>query len=328
MSAPSFQAVTAAARTLRGHAIETPLLRAPEIDAAVGGVVLIKAECLQRTGSFKFRGAFNTIAQLPEAERQRGVLAWSSGNHAQAVAAAAAQFGIPSVIVMPADAPAIKIANTRALGGEVVLYDRLTESREEIGTRLAAERGLCLVKPYDDARIVAGQGTVGLEAAQQAAAMGLRPDQAITPASGGGLVAGTALGLHGLFPDCAVWAAEPEGFDDLRLSLAAGRPVPHAGTAQTLCDALQAQEPGAIPFAVHRTHLAGAVAVSDADVLRTMRTAFDRLKIVLEAGGAIALAALLTGALPARDRVTIVVASGGNVDPATFEKALRADPFA
>lgn len=321
---PTRQDIEAAAGRLSGHAVETPLVWSPEIDGRVGGRVLIKPECLQRTGSFKFRGAFNTIAQLTENERRNGVLAWSSGNHAQAVAAAAAHFGIPAVIVMPADAPAIKISNTRALGGEVVLYDRHSESREAIGARLAAERRLAVIKPYDDPRIIAGQGTAGLEAARQAEALGLSLDQAVAPASGGGLVAGVALAVRGVFPDCAVWAAEPAGYDDLRMSLEAGRSVRHAATQPTLCDALMAPEPGAIPFAVHLRQLTGAVAVSDAQVLFAMRLAFETLKIVLEPGGAAGLAAVLCGAIPAAGKVTLVIASGGNVDPATFIKALKA----
>lgn len=329
---PGLDDVNAAARRLEGHAIRTPLLWAPEIDAVAGGRVLIKAECLQRTGSFKFRGAFNAIAQLPDDARRRGVLAWSSGNHAQAVAAAAAHFGCRAVIVMPADAPAVKIANTRALGGEVVLYDRATQSREAIGMALAAERGLDLIKPYDDGRIIAGQGTAGLEAVEQAAQMGLEIGLAIAPASGGGLVAGTALAVRGANPTADIWAAEPAGFDDLRLSLEAGRPTavpPPAGPAPnaTLCDALMATMPGDIPFALHRRMLAGSVAVDDTMILGAMRTAFDRLKIVLEPGGGAALAAVLAGAVPTRDRVTLVVASGGNVDVATFRQALDAPPL-
>lgn len=328
LPAPTFADIEAAAARLAGHAVVTPLLSSPEIDAAVGGRVLVKAECLQRTGSFKFRGAFNTIAQLPEKERRQGVLAWSSGNHAQAVAAAARHFGIPAVIIMPADAPAVKIANTRALGGEVILYDRRTESREAIGGKLAAERGLAVVRPYDDSRIIAGQGTAGLEAARQAEALGVCVDQAVVPASGGGLVAGVALGVHGVFPGCAVWAAEPQGFDDLRRSIEAGSPVPHESSGSTLCDALLATQPGDIPFAVHRDHLMGGVAMDDGAVLSAMRTAFDRLKIVLEPGGAIALAAILSGAVPGHGRVSLVIASGGNVDPATYRSALAATPFA
>lgn len=229
---------------------------------------------------------------------------------------------------MPADAPGVKIANTRALGGEVILYDRRTESRESIGLALATERGLTVVRPYDDSRIIAGQGTAGLEAARQAEALGLRVDQAVVPASGGGLIAGVALGVHGIFPDCTVWSAEPNGFDDLRLSLDAGRPVPHHGAGSTLCDALLAAQPGDIPFAVHRDHLTGGVALDDSAVLSAMRTAFDRLKIVLEPGGAIALAAMLSGAVPGRARVTLVIASGGNVDPTTCIRALNAPPLA
>lgn len=325
---PTAADVEAAATRLQGQAVEAPLLSSPAIDAAVGGRVLIKAECLQHTGSFKFRGAFNAIAQLSERERMNGVLAWSSGNHAQAVAAAAQQFGCPAVIVMPNDAPAIKVANTRALGAEVVLYDRTRDVREEIGTRLAAERGLTIVKPYDDARIVAGQGTAGLEAARQAAAAGVTLDQAVVPVSGGGLIAGVALGLHALFPRCVVRGAEPEGFDDLRRSLEAGERVSNTGIGGSLCDALLAPTPGAIPFAIHRRHVQGSVAVPDDDTLRAMRTAFDRLKIVLEPGGAIALAAVLTGRVAARGHTTLVVASGGNVDPSMFARALAVEPLA
>ncbi len=321
-SDPSIDDIRAASRRLDGRAVLTPLLESPLLNARLGGRLLVKAETLQRTGSFKFRGAYNTLAQLDAAQRRGGVVAYSSGNHAQGVAAAAQLLGMPAVIVMPADAPAIKVANTSGYGAEVVLYDRYRESREEIGRRIAAERDAVLVAPFDDPRVIAGQGTAGLEIAAQARALGARLDAVIIPCSGGGLAAGSALALAAECPGVAVYAAEPEGFDDTRRSLAAGERVANDPGARSICDALLVAMPGELTFPINRRLLAGGFAVSDDEVFAAMATAFGELKLVVEPGGAAALAAALSGKIDVKRRNVAVIASGGNVDPATFARAL------
>ncbi|MGO8919090.1 MAG: threonine/serine dehydratase [Stellaceae bacterium] len=319
---PGIADLRAAAGRLAGRAVLTPLLEAPLLSARLGLRLLVKAETLQRTGSFKFRGAMNALLQLDERQRRAGVVAYSSGNHAQGVAAAAQLLGIPAIIVMPADAPAIKVANTRGYGAEVVLYDRWGESREAIGARLAAERGASLVPPYDDACVIAGQGTVGLEIAAQAAALGATLDALVVPASGGGLVAGCALALAADSPGTRIYSAEPEAADDLRRSLAAGERLANDPASRSICDALLAPMPGEITFAIHRRLLAGGLAASDAEILHAMAIAFAELKLVVEPGGAAALAAVLAGRLDAKGKTVAVVASGGNVDRETFARAL------
>jgi len=304
--------------------VRTPLIESPVVNARLGGRLLVKPECLQRTGSFKFRGAFNAIVQLDETKRRAGVVAYSSGNHAQGVAAAAQLLGIPATIVMPADAPAIKLANTRGYGAEVVLYDRRRESRESIAQRVAAERGASLIPPYDDVRVIAGQGTVGLELAQQAEALGVSLEAVVVPAGGGGLLAGTATAVAALSPGTKLYSAEPAAFDDHRRSLAAGRRIENEPTARSICDALQAPQPGEITFAINRRLLAGGLAVSDDEVRDAMRVAFADYKLVIEPGGAAALAAVLSGKLDVSGKAVAVVASGGNVDAGTFAEALRA----
>lgn len=314
--------IAAAAGRIAGQAVVTPLLASNVLDERVGGRVLLKAECLQRTGSFKFRGAFNRLSMIPEGEREGGVVACSSGNHAQGVAAAAAILGMPAVIVMPKDAPAVKIARTRALGAEVVLYDRLTEDREAIARAIAADRRATFVHPYDDTGVMAGQGTVGLEAAAECRRLGIVPDLAMAPASGGGLVAGVSTALGEAFPGVAVYAVEPEGFDDHVRSLAAGERLTNERLGGSLCDALLSNSPGEKTFPVNRRTLAGAVAVSDAEALAAVAFAFRELKLVLEPGGAVALAALLTGRIDGRGKTSVVVLSGGNVDEAVLARAL------
>jgi threonine dehydratase len=317
--------IEGAARRLAGHAVATPLLQSPLLDARIGGRLLIKAECLQRTGSFKFRGAFFRLSLLDAAERRCGVVAYSSGNHAQAVAAAAKQLGIAATIVMPADAPAPKMAATRAWGAEVVTYDRYRENREAIGAKLARERGATLVPPYDDPLIVTGQGTLGLELADQAAALNARLDAALVPCGGGGLIAGTATALTARLPGIVIHAVEPVGFDDTARSLAAGERLanpPLSSQASSFCDALLAPTPGAVTFPINRRLLAGGLAVSDVEVAQAMAVAFSEFKIVIEPGGAVALAAALTGKLDCRGKTVAVVCSGGNVDAALFSAAI------
>jgi len=321
MPMPDRAAIEAAAQRLRGQIVVTPLLASPMLDARVGRRVLVKAENLQRTGSFKFRGALNTLLSLDAAARNHGVVAFSSGNHAQGVAAAAQQLGIPATIVMPADAPAIKAANTRAYGATVVAYDRHRESREAIAERIAREQQAALIPPFDDPRVIAGQATVGLEIARQAAELGCTPDAIVAPCSGGGLVGGIALALAGARPAIRVYAAEPAGFDDMRRSLAAGHRVANGSAEPSICDCLLAPMPGVLPFAISQRHLAGSLTVSDDDIRRAMAVAFADLKLVLEPGGAAALAAVLADKLDDAKCIA-VVASGGNVDREMFESAL------
>jgi threonine dehydratase len=277
---------------------------------------------LQRPGTFKFRGAYNRLSRLTDAERKHGVVAFSSGNHAQGVAAAAGLVGCPAVIVMPSDAPVIKVESTRALGAEVVFYDRFTESREAIAERIAGERGAVVVPSYDDPFIIAGQGTAGLEAARQLEAAGVRADVLLCPVSGGGLLAGIGLAFEALSPHTRLYSVEPEGFDDHARSLKAGERVENAAGGRSLCDALLASTPGEITFAINGRRLAGGVAVSDAEALAAMAFAFRHLKLVIEPGGATALAALLCGRVKLDGGVAVVIASGGNVDPAVYVRAI------
>jgi len=313
----SIAMIEAAAERLAGHARRTPLLSSPFLDEIAGRPVFVKAECLQHTGSFKFRGAFNAISALaPD-----GVIAFSSGNHAQGVALSARMKGIPSVIIMPSDAPVIKIDNTRALGAEVILYDREGEDRDEIGARLSAERGLTLIKPFDMAEVIAGQGTTGLEIAEQAAEAGISQAQVIVPCGGGGLSAGVALALEARAPQMRLHPAEPEGFDDVARSLMAGAIQRNNRQSGSICDAIITPQPGDLTWpALHRLAGPGQV-VSEGEALRAMALAFDRLRIVVEPGGAVALAAALFR--PGEGPV-IAVASGGNVDRAMMVRALGA----
>lgn len=321
--APSFADIMAAAARLKDQAVRTPLLESPALNQRVGGRVLIKPETLQRTGSFKFRGAYNRISQIPEGERAAGVVAYSSGNHAQGVAAAAALLGLPATIVMPRDAPAMKVDNTRGYGAEVVLYDRSSESRETRAMEIAAQTGATVVRPYDDPWIVAGQGTCGLEIAQQANERGAALDALLVCCGGGGLVSGCALALAELSPRTEVYSVEPEGFDDTARSLAGGSRVANAPGAASFCDALLSPTPGELTFSVNRRLLAGGLAVSDAEVAAAMAFAYRTLKLVIEPGGAVALAAVLAGRYDARGKTVAVTLSGGNVDPALYGKVLE-----
>lgn len=311
-----------AAARLNGQAVRTPLLESVRLNDRLGGRLLIKPECLQRTGSFKFRGAYNTLSAMDPGIRARGVIAYSSGNHAQGVALSARMFGAPATIIMPTDAPALKKRNTAEYGAEVVLYDRFGENREELGERLMAERGLTLVKPYDQESVIAGQGTVGLEIAEQCAEQGLTPDLALCPAGGGGLISGLSLALKDAWPDIAVHPSEPEGFDDWRRSLAGGERVAVDPAARSICDAILTPTPGEITFDIGRRTLSEGVAVTDDEALRAMLDAFLELKIVAEPGGAVALAAVLSGRVDLAGRTAVAVVSGGNVDPAVFRRAL------
>jgi threonine dehydratase len=319
---PDFDDVRAAAARLAGHAQRTPLLAGTPLDERTGGRILLKLETLQHTGSFKFRGAYNRLSQLDAAQRKVGVVAFSSGNHAQGVAYAARLLGVPATIVMPTDAPRVKLQNTLALGAQVITYDRLRESREEIAARLARERGAVLVPSFDDPDIIAGQGTVGLEIAEQAAALGVTLDDVIVCTSGGGLVAGTALAVRALSPATRVWTAEPAGHDDHRRSLAAGRREANEPGTRSICDALLAPEPGVLTFEINRRLLAGGLAVSDAEVRDAIAFGARTLKLVIEPGGAVALASVLAGSIELSGRTVAVVVSGGNIDDALLGEVL------
>ncbi|MCB1333894.1 MAG: threonine/serine dehydratase [Roseivivax sp.] len=314
--------IRAAAARLQGHVRRTPLLSSPFLDEIAGRRVLVKAECLQHTGSFKFRGGWSAVSALPPDVRARGVIAFSSGNHAQGVAHAARLHGVASVIVMPSDAPRLKIDNTRALGAEVVLYDRASEDRDEIGARLAAERGLTLIKPFDEPQVIAGQGTCGLEIAEQAAELGVTEADVIVCCGGGGLTSGIALALEAEAPGLRVRTAEPEGFDDVARSLASGRIERNAVTAGGLCDAIITPSPGQITFPIMQRLCGPGLVISDAMALNAMAQAFLRLKIVAEPGGAAALAAALYRPKQISGDAVIVTVSGGNVDPGVFARAL------
>ncbi|SEQ00473.1 threonine dehydratase [Loktanella sp. DSM 29012] len=312
--------IDAAAGRLNGHARRTPLLSSPFLDELTGRRILIKAECLQHTGSFKFRGAWSALSALTDAQRKSGVIAFSSGNHAQGVALAARMHGAPAVIVMPSNAPAVKIANTRALGGEVVLYDRETESREDIGAALAQKRGLTLVRPYDDPQVIAGQGTVGLEIAVQAAELGVTDAEVLVCCGGGGLTSGVALALEARAPGMRVHPCEPQGFDDVARSLSLGEIQRNPSQTGSICDAIVTPAPGDLTFPIMQRLCGPGYVVSDDDCLHAMAQAFQRFRIVVEPGGAAAMAAALTQSMA--DTV-IAVATGGNVDQAMFTRALE-----
>ena len=312
---PSYDDIVQAAQRLRGWAVETPLLESPVLNEVAGGRVFMKAESLQRTGSFKFRGAFNRISLIPKGSRPGGVVAYSSGNHAQGVAAAAQIVGIPAVIVMPKDAPKVKIERTRSYGAEIVLYDRIRESREEIGNDLARQRAATLVRPYDDPGIIAGQGTCAMEIAAQTRARDVRLDSLLVCCGGGGLTAGSVLAMDKLSADTEVLTVEPTGFDDTKRSLEAGQIQENRGNESSICDALLAPRPGQLTFAINKDRVSGGLSVTDEEVRAALDFAFHILKLVLEPGGAVCLAAVLSGKLDCRHRTVALTLSGGNIDP-------------
>ncbi|MES2834721.1 MAG: threonine/serine dehydratase [Pseudomonadota bacterium] len=322
MHTASFAGVQDAARQIAGHAVRTPLIESLALNERLGGRVLMKAETLQVIGAFKFRGAYNRISRLTDEEKARGVVAYSSGNHAQAVAAAARAVGTTAIIVMPADSPRVKVEGVIAYGGEVRTYDRYTESREAIGEEIAATRGSVLVRPFDDPFVIEGQGTTGLEIVEDARARGLELDQMVCGTSGGGLIAGINLAMAALSPDTAVIGVEPEAYNDTVLSLAAGERLTHAPAKPTICDALMTDRPGELTFPINQ-RLARVETVSDAEVAEAVRFAFRTLKLVVEPGGAVSLAALLTGKVRTKDQTTAIVLSGGNVDPTLFSAIIE-----
>ena len=325
MSTVTFADIQAAAARIEGVAVKTPLIESPALNERLGGRILIKPETLQRVGAFKFRGAYNRLVQLSPDERARGVVAFSSGNHAQGVALAAKLLGILAIIVMPHDAPAKKVAATRGYGAEVRIYNRYTEDRAAIAAEIAGTRGSTIVPPYDDPHIIAGQGTLGLELMQQAQALGARPDCVITPLGGGGLLSGVALAVKHLSPDAAVVGVEPEGHDDVLRSLQTGTFQTNSPDARTLCDALQTPTPGKITFPILQANVADVAVVTDAEVAEAMRVAFETLALVVEPGGSVGLAALLAGKVRHKGAVTGLVLSGSNVDPGLFARVLAGD---
>ena len=323
MPIPSFADVVDAAARLKNEAVRTPLLESPALNGIVGGRLLIKAEVLQRTGAFKFRGAYNSLSRLEAQARRRGIVACSSGNHAQGVAAAAQILGMPAVIVMPQDAPAIKLENTRAYGAEVRLYDRYRENREAIAAEIAQERGAIVDRTFEDPYVVAGQGTAALELAEQANERGAKLDAVLIPCGGGGLISGCAIALAQRCPQAEVYAVEPEGFEDTARSLAAGERLRNRPDARSICDALLVPTPGELPFRINSQLLAGGLVVGDAETAGAMAAAFRYLKLVVEPGGAVALAAALSGRYDCRGKTVAIICSGGNVDPDTFCRLLQ-----
>ena len=318
----SIQMIEAARDRLSGRVRRTPLLSSPFLDEIAGRRVFVKPECLQHTGSFKFRGAWSAISGLEPAVRDRGVIAFSSGNHAQGVALAARLHNIPSLIVMPSDAPRIKISNTRAFGAEVVLYDRATEDRDAIGARISQERGLTLIRPFDEPLVIAGQGTTGLEIAEQAREEGIETADVLVPAGGGGLASGVALALEAKAPGLRVRTCEPVGFDDFARSLEAGSIQRNASQTGSICDAIVTPQPGSLTFPILSRLAGSGIAVSDDEALQAVVLAFTRLKIAVEPGGAVALAAGLFHGESLGDTV-VVIASGGNIDSDVLAEAIR-----
>ena len=321
----TFADVVAARERLKGHAVVTPMLTSPDLDARTGGRIFVKAEPLQRTGSFKFRGAYNRISQLTADERKRGVVAYSSGNHAQAVAFSARSFGMKATIIMPTDSPQLKIDNTRGYGAEVILYDRFGENREAIGQRVSHETGAILVPPYDDPNVMAGQGTLGIEMVEQLAELGLSFDLLLCCCGGGGLMAGVSTAFHHLSPLTKIYAVEPANFDDTKRSLEAGTIVSNASGNMSICDAIVTPKPGDLTFPINMTMLAGGLAVSDNEAAQAVAYAARVLKITAEPGGAVALAAVLSGKLDFTGLTVGVVCSGGNIDPPFHAAIVAAD---
>ncbi len=312
-----------AAERIDGHGRKTPLLNSPFLDEIAGRRLFIKAECLQHTGSFKFRGAWSAISAMSEEDRKRGVIAFSSGNHGQGIPFAARHFGAPAVVVMPADAPALKIENTKVLGAEVILYDRETEDRDAIGAKLAQERDLTLIKPFDNPLVIAGQGTTGLEIAEQAADNGVTSGDVLVCCGGGGLTSGIALALEEHAPDMRVRPVEPEGYDDVCRSLAAGAIQRNNLQSGGICDAIVTPQPGELTFPIMQRLCGNGIVVTEEEVLKAMALIFQRLKVVAEPGGAVAVAAALFHPDEIEGDDVIALISGGNVDADMFKRALE-----
>ena len=320
---PTFADIEAAARRLAPVVTRTPVLESQVVNERLGCRILIKAECLQRTGSFKLRGAYNKISQIPTEARGRGVVAYSSGNHAQGVALAARLLGVAAQIVMPADAPRVKIENTRRDGAVVVPYERKDGNRVAVANRILAETGGTMVPPYNDPDIMAGQGTLGLEFAEQVEALGTRLDALLGPTSGGGMIGGSAVAFRGASPATKIYSVEPEGYDDTRQSLEAGRRIELHPTTRSICDGLLVEAPGTITFEILKSHLVGGLVVPDAAVERAVKLAFEDYKVVMEPSGAIGLAAVLHDPAWFKGQTVGIIATGGNVDAEAFARMIR-----
>jgi threonine dehydratase len=321
---PTIADVEAAAKKVAGVAIRTPLVNSPVLDARLNARVFLKCETLQRTGSFKFRGAYNKISSIPPDRKANGVVAYSSGNHAQGVAHAARLCGVPATIVMPSDAPKAKRERTAALGAEIVLYDRDKEDRAAIARGIAQKKGAVLVPPFDDPLVIAGQGTAGLEICEDLAKLGLKPDIAVVGASGGGLIAGIAIAMKARVPGVKFYSAEPAGFDDTLRSFKSGQRERNPRMSGTICDALMTETPGVITWEINKRLVGEGVSATDEETGRAVAFAFRELKLVVEPGGAIGLAALLAGKLDVKGRVVVAVLSGGNVDAELFNRLIAA----
>lgn len=321
--AVSFDDITAAAKRIEGLAVETPLLENALLNERVGGRVLLKAETLQRVGAFKFRGAYNRLSQLSDEEKKKGVVAWSSGNHAQGVAAAAGLLGIEATIIMPEDSPKIKVDNTKAYGATIRFYDRYTESREDIGYQMSRDTGATLVPSYDDPYIIAGQGTTGLELVAQAEAKGVDLDAVFVPCGGGGLTSGTSMAVRTQKPDTKFYAVEPEDFDDTARSFASGNQEKIDPTKKSICDSLLSPYPGELTLPIMRKYVDEVLTISDDEARTAVKYAWEKLKLVVEPGGAAGLAAVLAGKIDCKGKTIAVILSGGNVDAAMFEECLR-----
>ncbi|EFO30818.1 threo-3-hydroxyaspartate ammonia-lyase [Roseibium sp. TrichSKD4] len=324
IAAPCLDDLKAARERIKGKAVLTPLLRFPVLDEVTGGTILVKPENLQRTGSFKFRGAFNALSQVQSADRPKGVVACSSGNHAQGIAESARLLGMPAIIVMPEDAPIIKLERTQALGAKVVTYDRVHEDRDAIAHKIQQETGAIFVHPYNNPHVIAGQGTIGLELAEQAAALRLKPDVVLACTGGGGLSAGVALGISEGLPRAEFRTVEPVGFDDFKRSLETGRIQANEKVAGSLCDAILTKCPGDIPFSVLKERAGDGLAISDDEALAAVAFAFRELKLVVEPGGAAALAAVLARKIDCANRIVSLVLTGGNIDATVLNRALDA----
>jgi threonine dehydratase len=314
-----------AAERLKGKIVRTPLLKSDHVNKELKSNIYIKAENLQTIGAFKFRGAMNTILQLPSDAKK--VVAWSSGNHAQAVAAAASITGREATIVMPKDSPKTKLDGTIAWGSQIIKYDRNTDNREEIGKAIAKQQNAIIIPPFDDVNVIIGQGTAGLEAVEQLKEINVIPDIVLCCCGGGGLIAGVSTSIKAYHPNAQIYSVEPQNFDDTKKSLEAGMIVENTMEHHSICDALLANKPGNITFEINKKNLSGGISVSDTESLTAMKIAYRYFKIVLEPGGAVALAAAISKKIDIKNKNVLVIASGGNVDSDIFEKCLYAESF-
>lgn len=316
----TIEEIKATAARIAEYIVTTPLLESDLLNQRLGGRALFKAECLQRTGAFKLRGALNKLLSLNESQRAPGIVAFSSGNHAQGVALAAKLLDINAKIVIPEDAPKLKVSNTRAYGADVLLYDRYTENREEIAADIAEQEGRVIIPPYNDIDIITGQATVGYEINQQLANLGLKADAVLCPCGGGGLIAGVSTAIKLQSPQTTIYAVEPEHFDDTKRSLESGEILSNADENRSICDSIVTPCPGSLTFPINQQNLSGGLAVNDAAVIEAMKTAYTALKVTVEPGASVGLAAMLSGAFDAKGKVVVVVVSGGNIDIEDFNR--------